>query len=322
MSSPHRLKYLLQLKQSLNELTHKIAMARKLDEQMHSAGGELQVAYTYWFNQWTFILSVLHKLKPSFKLFTRIHGSDVYEEQHTEPGFFFKFRTFQFRAIKKVFAISANGKKHLLKMNPGLEENKITVSRLGVEDHGHGREEQNAGYRIVSCSALQRYKRVHLIVEILKYIKEPVEWVHFGDGELRDNFLEQVKQLPAHITFKWMGFQPNSAVTGYYKENAVDLFINVSETEGIPVSIMEAISFGVPVMATDVGGVSEIVNSATGYLIPKQFDVKAAAEQISEHFHLPAGRKGALRRSTRDFWTEHYNAVRNYESLYTELTNA
>ena len=44
----------------------------------------------------------------------------------------------------------------------------------------------------------------------------------------------------------------------------VDLFLTVSANEGIPVSIMEAQSFGIPVIATDVGGISEIVNNVNG----------------------------------------------------------
>ena len=48
--------------------------------------------------------------------------------------------------------------------------------------------------------------------------------------------------------------------------------MNVSESEGIPVSIMEASSFGIPVIATNVGGVGEIVeNGYNGLLLNKDF---------------------------------------------------
>ena len=50
--------------------------------------------------------------------------------------------------------------------------------------------------------------------------------------------------------------------------NDFDLFVNMSLSEGIPVSIMEAISFGIPIIATNVGGNAEIVNDETGVLIP------------------------------------------------------
>lgn len=320
LTSPNRWQYLVQFKNTLNDLTHKIAMAQKLDAFLQSPDQEMTIAYTYWFNQWTFILSILHKLKPRFKLFTRIHGSDVYEEQHTERGFFFKFRKFQLKHITKVFAISANGRQHLATVNKGFDD-KITVSRLGVIGHGAGPKEDKAFYRLVSCSGFQRYKRVHLIIEILKKVKEPVEWVHFGDGELQEEILKQAEQLPENTRFTWMGFKANKEIIDYYKTHGVDLFVNVSETEGIPVSVMEAISFGIPAMATNVGGVSEIVNARTGYLIPKHFNIEDAAGQISRHFNLPAEQKQKLQEGARDFWLQNYNAVVNYESLYREITH-
>ena len=58
------------------------------------------------------------------------------------------------------------------------------------------------------------------------------------------------------------------------------MFINVSSTEGIPVSIMEAMSFGIPVIATAVGGTPEIVNNENGYLLSKDPSAKELAEVI------------------------------------------
>lgn len=52
-----------------------------------------------------------------------------------------------------------------------------------------------------------------------------------------------------------------------YSEHPVDVFINLSTNEGVPVSIMEAISFDIPIVATDVGGTSEIVTDETGILV-------------------------------------------------------
>jgi len=49
--------------------------------------------------------------------------------------------------------------------------------------------------------------------------------------------------------------------------------MNLSETEGIPVSIMEAQSAGVPILATNLGGTSEIVNNENGFLVEKDFNL-------------------------------------------------
>ena len=78
-----------------------------------------------------------------------------------------------------------------------------------------------------------------------------------------------------------MGDLQEKDVFRTYLAGSINLFVSVSETEGLPVSIMEAISFGIPVMATDVGGCREIANAHTGVLISKDFDVKSVAEEIT-----------------------------------------
>lgn len=137
-------KHLNCLKKTLNELTHKIAMAQKFDGYLISKNQNLNIAYTYWFNQWTFILSIIHKRKPNFKLFTRIHGADVYEEQH-EQGFFFMFRGFQLKELQQIFSISNNGKFHIEKSNV-FAKNKVKTVRLGTKDYGVNSEKTNNGF--------------------------------------------------------------------------------------------------------------------------------------------------------------------------------
>jgi glycosyltransferase involved in cell wall biosynthesis len=72
-----------------------------------------------------------------------------------------------------------------------------------------------------------------------------------------------------NISFQLMGNVKNEEIQKYYSLNQVDLFINVSEYEGIPISIMEAMAYGIPCLATNVGGVREIVNDDNGFLLNK-----------------------------------------------------
>ena len=85
--------------------------------------------------------------------------------------------------------------------------------------------------------------------------------------------LKQSAERSLHSTeFHLMGNTANSEVMRRYGKMNVDVFVNVSENEGLPISIMEATSFGMPVIATDVGGTSEIVkNGENGFLIEKDF---------------------------------------------------
>jgi glycosyltransferase involved in cell wall biosynthesis len=73
--------------------------------------------------------------------------------------------------------------------------------------------------------------------------------------------------LPKNILYNFLGFLPTNEVYLYYKNKPIDVFLNVSASEGLPVSIMEAQSCGIPVIATAVGGTPEIVNEKVGILL-------------------------------------------------------
>ena len=98
------------------------------------------------------------------------------------------------------------------------------------------------------------------------------------------------------------------------------MFINCSESEGIPVSIMEALSFGIPVIATNVGGTSEVViDGYNGFLLDKDFleiDLKQMIVDFlnsSEDFILEK------RTNARIFWENNYDAEKNYTEFYKRI---
>ncbi len=85
---------------------------------------------------------------------------------------------------------------------------------------------------------------------------EDLEWKHYGDGDYRGEIEKMVNKNVL------VGQVSNAEIIGalnLYKETG--FLINVSKYEGIPVSMMEAMSFGIPCIGTDVGGVSEIIDS-------------------------------------------------------------
>lgn len=98
--------------------------------------------------------------------------------------------------------------------------------------------------------------------------------------------------------------------------NDFDLFVNMSLSEGIPVSIMEAISFGIPIIATNVGGNAEIVNDETGVLIPVNIDQAAFNETVSDIMN----KMDILKISTILCYQNEFNADKNYHCFYNQIT--
>ena len=102
---------------------------------------------------------------------------------------------------------------------------------------------------------------------------------------------------------------------GHYLHHPVDIFVNGSASEGLPVSIMEAISFNIPVIATNVGGTNEIVTSESGVLLDPHFSAQELADQIvrvyehKDRFH------------PRRLWEEKFNAGKNYPRFISQILN-
>ena len=188
--------------------------------------------------------------------------------------------------------------------------------RLGVNEQTVSSQKKSDGLVIVSCSSFIPLKRVNLIVDILKSIQTKVKWIHFGDGPLMNEVKQKaVKELGENIISEFKGYVRHDDVIRFYKENYVDLFVNVSELEGIPVSIMEAISFGIPVTGCNICGVPEIVTSQTGFLWDVNFKPKEAAKQIESYLTVEESKKEELRSSAKNFWNENFNADKNYKAF-------
>lgn len=276
------------------------------------------VCYTYWFSNASTRLAILKREGAVKHFISRTHRFDLY----TEVNHFgiIANRQFQLQYIDKVFAVAKTGMQYLKDKYPH-QQDKISCAYLGTSDHGLPVTDQNEVFTIFSCANLKEFKRVHLIVEVLKLVKVPVQWVHFGDGPLMQKVKEQATSLPGHISYKFMGFCSNEQIMQYYKHHYAHVFINVSSTEGLPVSIMEAMSFGMPVIATEVGGVAEIITKETGYLLDLSFDAAYCAgiiDQMSAATDSIEYRE--MRKKVREFWEKNLHAESNYAAFYDRIS--
>ena len=104
----------------------------------------------------------------------------------------------------------------------------------------------------------------------------------------------------------------NEKILEFYENNHIDCLISVSTTEGIPVSMMEAISFGIPLLSTDVGGCKEIVTNQTGLLLPQNYSQEEFNTKLSEIIE----NRETYSKSTIDFYNAAFNAKHNYSAFY------
>lgn len=311
----HKLNYFFQPFRHITLLMNRLNDADNLHQYIQSKFNyNNAVFYSYWFNHWVSVLSLVkYKYQSNIKIYTRIHGSDYQEGQKTEG--YFPFRAIELQNVYKVLSVSQYGIDYIKKEYPTFKNLPLLdLAYLGTNDYGLNPLENKEVFHIVSCSSVIELKRVHLIAEILKHIDFPVKWTHFGDGNLLNELKKQVQTLPSNIKVSLKEYVPNHQVIDFYKKETVHLFINVSEYEGIPVSLMEAISFGIPVMATNICGNPEIANAHTGFSIEKDFNPINVATLITKN-KTQLMTETSLRQNAKQFWLEHFYTDKNYKKL-------
>jgi len=284
------------------------------EEYLKRSSEEKVIFYSYWLNYGAMALSLLRKDIKNSLMISRAHGTDIFHE--ASPGGYNPFIGFILNGIDFVFSVSEIGRKYLTERYGHAD--KIHVSRLGVPDPGVLNQPSNDGiFRIVSCSSLIPIKRVDLIIKALSFIDFPVEWIHFGGGPLEKKLKKLAhKLLDGKNNVKWeiKGFVPNEVIHEHYRTKPVDVFITTSKSEGIPVSIMEAMSYGIPVIATSVGAISEIVSNDVGILLSKDADIK---EIIGSFRNIKAN--GKVRKKIKSFWLGKYHNERNFTKFAEAL---
>lgn len=273
---------------------------------------EPTIAYFFWGKRTAEVSVLLNNT--NVKTACRFHGFDLYAFRYDTP--YLPYQGALIKKLDKVITVSEHGKQYLSKLYPS-EVEKINVLKLGTVSKGRTSYSQDGTYRIASCSRVIPLKRVHLILEALFNIPSdyPVHWTHLGDGESISAIKKRAQDLPKHIKAEFPGWVAGNQVLDHYLQKPVDLFINVSETEGVPVSIMEAMSAGIPVMATNVGGSSEIVNDENGKLLSPEISSEELAENITTFFSLDIDQIKYKRESAYQAYNQGFNAIHNSKIL-------
>lgn len=277
------------------------------------------VLYSYWYREESIAIGLLKSKYDFYKAVSRAHRFDLYEE--VSPIKYHPLKKSLFQYLDTIFPVSDNGTEYL--KDKYKVDNKIVTSKLGVHNFSALKHSPSNYFSILSCSGIRPVKRLELIVEALLLIasKSKLKWIHIGNGndEIRERIALLAKQLPPNISVHFIGSKTNKEVIDFYRKNQIDLFLNVSESEGIPVSIMEAQSFGIPVVATNVGGTSEIVDNKNGILLSAHPEPMEVAMAIKEICSLDEKQYQLKRENTYQNWEDNYNAAINYPHFIDRL---
>ena len=276
------------------------------------------LAYTFWCDSTTAGLALVKRESPDLVVISRAHGADLYAERYDPP--YLPCRTFTLQHLDRLFPDSERGVGYVAEHHPWFAS-RCEVARMGVADPGFTTGRSPDGrFVVASCSRIVPIKRVDLILRAMdraarNRLDVQFEWHHFGDGPLKQEIEEQARvTLGPNAKAHFPGYSSVDELFSFYRSQPVDVFLNASESEGTPVAVMEAISCGIPVIATAVGGNPEIVSEQNGWLVEPDASPDEIAAAMLTLIDRPEISE-SLRQGSRRVWERKYDADANYAAF-------
>lgn len=243
----------------------------------HLARPDLELVLIHFENMGTSFIPQLSQIRVPIVVIC--HGKEMFPGGKHGP--YLKRLRRLFDMADKVLCVSKYIRDYVIKY--GCPEEKADVFYLGAELPeiccGHKDTKQCTRYimtgRIIPCKGHETL--IYAFAEILRNIKD-AELVLIGDGPSRSKLQSLAHSLGIADAVKFLGFQVNSKV--YEELGTADIYVHPSYEEGLGISIVEAMAACLPVVATAVGGIPEIVEDGkTGFLVPPK-DVDRLTEAM------------------------------------------
>jgi glycosyltransferase involved in cell wall biosynthesis len=239
-----------------------------IEETLGDRFDQIDGAVSFWLNRGASIAAELSRRHKKIVSFSRGHGGDIYADRIGRKHL--PMQKFALRELHAILPDSEAGVEHIRRKYPEFAH-KVELGRLGVDEHEPAKASDDERLHVVSVSSMLPVKRVHLIAAALKHTQREIKWTHIGGGETLSLVLVESGDIGDNVEVDLKGQIAHEEVLTWFEKNSADVFVNVSSSEGLPVSIMEAFSYGIPAIATAVGGMPEIVTEDCGVLLESDF---------------------------------------------------
>ncbi len=300
------------LKTQIAQLIKYLHLMIVLDKSIKE--NQIEIVYSYWFDHWNVAACLYKKLvNPNIRVISRAHRYELVKE--TSALGFFPFHSIQFKYSDAVFFISSTLQKQYQKQYPSAAK-YLLLSRLGVPIALNFTNETKTAepYVFVSISDIKPIKNLELQAAAMLSSKLPIVWHHFGANKENNSIAKLL--VNSNVTYLNHGFMQSALLFKFLEETPIHFLLNTSKSEGIPVSMMECIALGIPIIATNVGGVSELVNDKTGMLISATISEMDLCDILIDACRNYKFDK-TERKQIQEFFKENYAAAKNYPHFCT-----
>ena len=200
----------------------------------------------------------------------------------------------------------------------GFDKNIFVINNgVNIEQHNKVVLENNI-IQLLVVSRLVSQKNIDLIIKAVKVMEnENIILNIVGDGSEINNLKLLVKKYELDKKINFIGKIENTKLNEYLKN--ADIFIQASNYEGLPHSILEAMNFEIPILSTDVGGCSVLLNKGErGYIIP----MPVSEVEISEGIRKIINNKNEAKskaRLAKNYLNQEHNFNTNAEIYHEKI---
>ena len=288
-------------------------------------GERIDIIHSHGYKE-NMIAFLLAKLLPVRRLVTTLHGMP--EPLHDELYKRNKARlmaTLDYGILGRYFtsivSVSMDLKERLIR-EYRLPWEKIRVIHNGIAPPPNDFPVCNRGggtFHIGTVGRLVPVKDFDLFLEVAAQIKGLDDKVRFsilGDGPLKEHLMHRTRQLGIEDSMEFIPARPDPFP--YYR--SLHLFLNTSRHEGIPLTVLEAMACGLPIVAPRVGGIPEIIEDRKQGLLVEQRTSANFARACLEFIRNEALRK-KMGIGAREKFANHFSSARmasSYLDLYRE----
>lgn len=259
-----------------------------------------------------------HRHKPTFygalaKLFARtpLVLSHVHGLNRTRNVGRKLLNSFVFRRVNSIICCAKGVRENVLKDNPSIGPEKVVVLENSVDFERFNRTViakvdvkqmlrlPSDAFIFGTVARLAPTKGLSYLIEAFRSVKEKKPSAHLvlvGDGPCKAELEEQASNMSCANAIHFLGHRDN--IEQLLK--GMDIFVLPSIAEGMPLSILEAMAAGVPCIATNVGGIPEIINSPDVGTLVQPKDSKALSEAMISLAQMPAEQTRRICQKSRE----------------------
>ena len=191
-----------------------------------------------------------------------------------------------FKFIQKadiVITRGANTKETLI--NKGIDENKIFCipNLFNFDKIPLVSNRKTFIYDLIYLGNLVKVKRIDILLNALNILKhnynyKDIKIALIGEGRLKKSLINMAKDLDLNDNVHFLGYQKNI----YSFLNKSKIFIMTSEYEGLPMAMIEALSYGLPCIMPDVSNITTVAVHNYNSLLASVGDIEGFTEQIDK----------------------------------------